>query len=84
MLVKEIMSRDLIWCTPADTAQAAAKLMKDRGVGALPVVSDGVVKKTGRHRNRPRFVLHGRRKREACRSHSGGRGHDKQPSHMHA
>ena len=45
MLVKEIMSRDLIWCTPSDTAQAAAKLMKDRGVGALPVVSDGVVKK---------------------------------------
>jgi len=45
MLVKEIMSRDLIWCTPSDTAQAAAKLMKDRGVGALPVVSDGAVKK---------------------------------------
>ena len=45
MLVKEIMSRDLIWCTPSDTAQAAAKLMKDRGVGALPVVSDGVGRK---------------------------------------
>jgi CBS domain-containing protein len=45
MLVKEIMSRDLIWCTPADTAQAAAKLMKDRGVGALPVVSDSVSRK---------------------------------------
>ena len=45
MLVKEIMSRDLIWCAPSDTAQAAAKLMKDRGVGALPVVSDGVSRK---------------------------------------
>jgi CBS domain-containing protein len=45
MLVKEIMSRDLVWCTPSDTAQTAAKLMKDRGVGALPVVSDGISKK---------------------------------------
>ena len=45
MLVKEIMSRDLIWCTPSDTAQAAAKLMKDRGVGALPVVTNSVSRK---------------------------------------
>ena len=45
MLVKEIMSSDLVWCTPSDTAQTAAKLMKDRGVGALPVVSDGVSRK---------------------------------------
>lgn len=45
MLVKEIMSRDLVWCTPSDTAQTAAKLMKDRGVGALPVVSDSVSRK---------------------------------------
>ncbi|MGA8142988.1 MAG: CBS domain-containing protein [Candidatus Acidiferrales bacterium] len=45
MLVKEIMSRDVICCTPSDTAQAAAKLMKDRGVGALPVVSDSVSRK---------------------------------------
>jgi CBS domain-containing protein len=45
MLVKEIMSRDLVWCTPSDTAQTAAKLMKDRGVGALPVVSDGISRK---------------------------------------
>lgn len=45
MLVKEIMSRDVVWCTPSDTAQAAAKMMKDRGVGALPVVSDAVGRK---------------------------------------
>jgi CBS domain-containing protein len=45
MLVKEIMSRDLVWCTPSDTAQTAAKLMRERRVGALPVVSDGVSKK---------------------------------------
>jgi CBS domain-containing protein len=45
MLASEIMSRDLVWCTPSDTAQTAAKLMKDRGVGALPVVSDGINRK---------------------------------------
>ena len=40
MLVKEVMSKDLVFCTPSDTAQAAAKTMKDRSVGALPVLSD--------------------------------------------
>ena len=45
MLVKEVMSKNLVWCTPSDTAQTAAKLMKDRGVGALPVVSEDVSKK---------------------------------------
>ena len=44
MLVKEIMSRDLIWCAPADTAQDAAKLMKGHGIGALPVLSGGASK----------------------------------------
>jgi CBS domain-containing protein len=45
MLVKGIMSRDVISCTPSDTVQVAAKLMRDRGVGALPVVSDSASKK---------------------------------------
>lgn len=40
MLVKEVMSKDLAYCIPSDTAQAAARTMKVRGVGALPVVSD--------------------------------------------
>jgi len=45
MLVREVMSKEVICCTPSDTAQAAAKLMKSHGVGALPVVSDAVGKK---------------------------------------
>jgi CBS domain-containing protein len=40
MLVKEVMSKEVIFCTLSDTAQAAAKIMKAHGVGALPVVSD--------------------------------------------
>ncbi len=40
MLAKEAMSKDLAFCIPSDTAQAAAQTMRLRGVGALPVVSD--------------------------------------------
>jgi CBS domain-containing protein len=40
MLVKEVMSKDLAFCTPSDTAQSAAKTMKNRSIGALPVLSD--------------------------------------------
>jgi len=45
MLVRDVMSKDLTCCTPSDSAQTAAKLMKDRGVGSLPVVSDGAGKR---------------------------------------
>jgi CBS domain-containing protein len=41
MLVKDLMSKTLYWCTASDTAQTAARTMKAYGVGALPVVSDG-------------------------------------------
>lgn len=34
------MSKEVFCCAPSDTAQMAAKTMKARGVGALPVVSD--------------------------------------------
>ena len=40
MLVKEIMSKKVVFCTPSDTAQEAARAMKLSGVGALPVVSN--------------------------------------------
>jgi CBS domain-containing protein len=40
MLVKDVMSKKMIFCTPSDTAQAAARTMKLHRVGALPVVSD--------------------------------------------
>jgi len=40
MLVKEAMSKELFFCVPSDTAQTAARTMRLRGVGALPVLSD--------------------------------------------
>lgn len=40
MLVKEVMSKEIAFCIPSDTAQAAARTMKTRRFGALPVVSD--------------------------------------------
>jgi CBS domain-containing protein len=40
MLVSELMSREVVCCTPWDTAQTAANLMKTHGVGAIPVVLD--------------------------------------------
>ena len=40
MMVKNLMSKPVIACTPWDTAQTAATLMKTHSVGAVPVVSD--------------------------------------------
>ena len=40
MLVKDLMTSAVICCTPWDTAQKAANLMKAYGVGAIPVVAD--------------------------------------------
>ena len=40
MLVKDVMTKKVIFCTPSDTAQATARAMKLHRVGALPVVSD--------------------------------------------
>ncbi len=40
MLVRELMTHEVVCCTPWDTARAAARRMKERGFGALPVVSD--------------------------------------------
>lgn len=40
MKVKEVMSKTLYCCTPTDTIQKAAELMKDNDVGAIPVVND--------------------------------------------
>jgi CBS domain-containing protein len=40
MLVSELMTREVVYCTPWDTAQTAARLMKQHCVGAVPVVSE--------------------------------------------
>ncbi len=45
MLVKQVISKNLFFCTPSDSAQTAAATMKTNGVGALPVVSDSVNRK---------------------------------------
>lgn len=40
MLVKNLMTEPVVACTPWDTAETAATLMKTHSVGALPVVSN--------------------------------------------
>lgn len=40
MKVSEVMSRNPACCTPNDSAQTVAKIMRDRSVGAVPVVAD--------------------------------------------
>ena len=40
MLVKDLMTSAVVCCTPWDTAQAAASLMKAHRVGAIVVVAD--------------------------------------------
>jgi CBS domain-containing protein len=40
MLVRELMTNEVVCCTPWDTARAAASLRKKHGVGAIPVVSE--------------------------------------------
>jgi CBS domain-containing protein len=36
----DIMTKDPVGCLPTDTAQGAAKLMKEGGVGSIPVIED--------------------------------------------
>ncbi len=40
MLVTELMTTAVICCTPQDSAQTAAILMKKHAIGAIPVVSE--------------------------------------------
>lgn len=40
MLVKNLMTEPVVACTPWDTAETAAALMKTHSIGAIPVVSD--------------------------------------------
>jgi len=45
MKVREIMSSNAVCCLPSDTAQTVARLMRERNVGSIPVVSDQQSKK---------------------------------------
>jgi CBS domain-containing protein len=38
--VREVMSQNPACCTPGDSAQTFASIMRDRDVGAVPVVAD--------------------------------------------
>jgi CBS domain-containing protein len=40
MLVKDVMSKDLAFCTPEETVVDAAKLMKATNLDTIPVVQD--------------------------------------------
>jgi len=40
MKIKEVMSQDPVCCLPTDHAQAVARIMCERNVGSIPVVSD--------------------------------------------
>ena len=40
MKVREVMSQNPACCTPDDSAQTVARIMRDRSVGAVPVVAD--------------------------------------------
>ena len=40
MQLRKIMNKAVIWCAASDTAHAAATLMKQHGVGTLPVLED--------------------------------------------
>jgi CBS domain-containing protein len=40
MKVRDVMTKKVVCCTPSDTAEKAANLMRDHNVGAIPVVSD--------------------------------------------
>jgi CBS domain-containing protein len=40
MFVRELLTNEVVCCTPWDTARAVASLMKKHGVGAIPVVSE--------------------------------------------
>jgi CBS domain-containing protein len=40
MKVREVMSENPACCVPHDSAQTVAKIMRDRNVGAVPVIAD--------------------------------------------
>jgi CBS domain-containing protein len=45
MKVESIMTKEPVCCTPSDSVQLVAQLMKQHDVGAIPVISDSVSRK---------------------------------------
>ena len=44
MKIENIMTKELICCSPMDTVPHVAQMMRDQDIGAIPVVSDLVSK----------------------------------------
>ena len=40
MKIRDVMSQNPVCCTPGDSAQSVARIMRDHNVGAVPVVAD--------------------------------------------
>jgi CBS domain-containing protein len=40
MKIREVMTANPVCCVPEDTAQAVARIMKERNIGSVPVVTD--------------------------------------------
>ena len=40
MKIKEVMSPNPVCCTPGDSAQMVARIMRDGNIGSIPVVID--------------------------------------------
>lgn len=45
MKVKDIMKPDPLCCSPSDTVESAARKMKEKDVGSLPVIADSESRK---------------------------------------
>src|SRR5436190_21209782 len=45
MKVRDVMTPDPVCCTPDDTAQKVARMMKDQNIGSVPVVLDQASRK---------------------------------------
>jgi CBS domain-containing protein len=45
MKVRDVMTPDPVCCTPDDTAQKVARMLKDQDIGSVPVVLDQVSRK---------------------------------------
>ena len=55
--VDEVMTRDVVTCSPQDKLMDAMKLMSDHNIRHLPLTEDGVLKKVISHRDLMQVAL---------------------------
>ena len=51
LTVKDVMTRDVVVCSPQDTVMNAMALMSEHNIRHLPLVEDGILKKVISHRD---------------------------------